>query len=141
MEISNDGILCYGIDFGSDEDSDDFPLSEALLDDFEGVVYKALTGDSYDLNPDGYFERKRVWAATTPLSGVELRIHCSYDYGMWILTHKDVCFSASGGYPKEIDLTTLASQPPMETVCIKEVCELLDIPYSPPKWILTSVYG
>jgi hypothetical protein len=103
MGVSSDGILVYGYDIGELEDSLYGVVPEDYDDDFrEWVEDKLLESVGFteqDWEAEGYFDRKRE--AENRL-GVEVVVHCSYEYPMYILGIKGTITRAWRGSPQLI---------------------------------------
>ncbi len=154
MSISSDGQLCYGIEF---DYGYEFPWDD---ENFEGDIeewwrfvngyeppFQLYDGGDYvgGVRPpeekiDEWYDHRKKFDDEHPLP-IACVLHCSYDYGMYILAVKGTYYSASRGYPKTIDnfdvdeynLKTLID------FCKKYIKD--DKIELKPKWILSSLYG
>lgn len=85
---------------------------------------------------DKYYDDARRVRDDCP---VELVMHCSYDYPMYILAVKNSQFTASRGYPEEIDPENLhISEEDLDN--FNEFIDTYKIEGS-PKWWLASMWG
>lgn len=114
MGTSTNGILAFGVDFGSAEEGDMPEWLETILqssedgfDDF--IAAEAGIGDwseaMSEAENDAYWTRHREAIANCP---VEYVVHCSADYEMVILAVRGTVTHASRGYPANLDDRTFA---------------------------------
>lgn len=136
MGISSDGILCFGFDLGVEDESPEFlgefeDLDEYLRDDANIPEW------SKENSGRDYFEKVKKVIDECP---VDLRMHCSYDYPMYILTIRGTEIRASRGYPEKITPDMLSVQKE-KIEAAKEWCENHGVEWQEPSWILCSIYG
>lgn len=134
MGQSTDGILAFGVDFGEDIEmpwGDDF---EEYLHEEASLIWKSGMSDE---ESSKYFAACRKVEAACP---VEVVIHCSLDYPMYILAVRGTHTSASRGYPEAIDPKELIVQEE-KIAAAKAWCEKLDIQWDNPQWLLCSLWG
>lgn len=133
MGVSTDGILFYGIGLG--EDSLDEYRENWTHEEWDEEFYKRAGSLLYPA--EGYYEAqqeaRKKW-------GVEIGIHCSYDYSMYYIALISHNHSASRGYPEEITPEMIAV-PADADEKIRAFCELMGIPFEQPKWYLASLWG
>jgi hypothetical protein len=139
MGISSTGILYWGLDFGEDrpwlgeDDPYDEDDEEFDPDDCLWMANGAKKTDSYAVQRESAKDL-----------GVEIIIHCSYDYAMYGLGVSESVRRASRGYP--VKLNEVIVKPEWE-VMLWIAREKLAAKFGPawaegdPSWILTSVYG
>ena len=158
MGVSNNAYLAFGVDLGEDAFQDeDFDLEDFLLKRAE--VNDPYTGYPPEIDQAPYPDRDRLyneWKATQPnwdervktyfeqrdalikACPVEIIIHCSYDYPMYILALRDTDVSAARGYPKVIDPAALKVDPARIEEA-KEFCKDADLPaFDDPQWLIFS---
>ncbi len=139
MGVSTDAILAFGIDIGEEIpeaiealDLDDFDL-DCLADHEGGLVWRA------DFTPEeenAYGKKARELHDAYP---VELIIHCSYDYPMYIVAAKDSRYYASRGYSKTINPSDLKVK--QEDIdALKAWCKKYNVE-GEPEWLLFSMWG
>ncbi len=127
MGISNDGILVYGIDFGSADDM--VGTTAALFEEGEE------TGDVGIEKWMSYAGGEEFWKGEPgPLVYVR---HCSYDYPMFIIGFKGTVTEASRGNPSSITFPTIEPDP----APLKKFCEEHGLEYEPPRWLLCTMNG
>ena len=119
MGVSTDGQICFGILF---DEGFEFPWDS---NEFEGDIEGWWTFDvlefrhSFEIfTPEGeylggerppeeriteYFRERREFTERNPELPVELVNCCSGDCPMYILAIPKTCYSASRGYPEELD--------------------------------------
>lgn len=83
---------------------------------------------------DKYYEDRKKVAETCP---VELIRHCSGDYPMYFLAVKGHTYSASRGYPVEVEDLNVD---PKALEAFKAFCAKYGIEYTEPKWYLASLW-
>lgn len=136
MGISSDGKLYFGFPLGGDDDPPDWlpevGEGEGITEAFEELVYRdaGLTGDL------PWKEREAALRACP----ADIFMHCSYDYGMYILGVRGVEFSASRGDIVEITPESLLIDS-AQIEAFEAWCHKHDIPYQKPAWYLCSLYG
>jgi len=161
MGISSDGMLVFGIPLPCEDETPDFLQKiqdEYKQDDveFEDLIALDAGLDAsfedweryYDSEKSGWKEggekiydanRKKRNAAVNNCP-VDLVMHCSYDYPMYILAVRGKSYSASRGYAEEIsdkELNVTDSQ----KESLKAWCEKHNVEWQEPKWLLCSLYG
>jgi len=142
MGVSSDGILVFGIplDF-EDTMEEDLPFMSGFDDFGDMVAHEAglpeWRGGMSDDESRKHWEAKRSAESACP---VNLVLHCSYEYPMWIIAVRGTEVSASRGMPELIDPELLnVSVDRIEAA--KAWCESHDIQWREPRWILCSLYG
>lgn len=127
MGISSDGILYFGFEVGGEEEPPEWMDGHEEFADF--LIAKAgLPEDS------PYEVRKRIEDECP----VELQMHCSFDYPMYILGVRGAEHRAHRGFVVEIDDLTV----PQEKIdAAKAWCEANKIEWEEPGWLLCSMYG
>lgn len=140
MGISSDGILFFGIDLGVDEDMES-PWNDG---DWEDIYYEKMREKFPGKYPEkNYIDKdksKAFFVAKKELedNGCIIGIHCSFEYSMLYVAVTESVVNAHRGYPEEVKSFEVK---PDWIQKIKDFCELMDIKYEEPKWILTSLYG
>lgn len=144
MGISSTGILYWGLDFGEhppwDELGED-PHEEVPEDgDFDSDYDDCLDPNDLIWKANGAKESDSyaVKREAAKDLGVEIILHCSYDYSMWGLGVSESVSRASRGYP--IAIKELIIKPEWE-VMLWIAREKLGWTDGDPSWHLTSVYG
>ena len=159
MSISSDGILCYGFQI-KDEDGDiigegETPefLKTSLDDDddddsepleFDDLLANIAKINSPDVEYDEHSkeEYEEYWGKKHELERVcpvELVIHCSFEYGMYILAIKESHSAAYRGYPVELG-KQITTNPAWDSI-LRNFCKEANIPFEEPGWVLASLYG
>lgn len=152
MGTSTDGQISYGVEI---EEGYEFPWDEH--GDME-EWWQEINGYAPDWCPfteDGdykegvergdpriseYFDHKREWMKKNPLP-VEIVVHCSYDYPMYIIAVPGTVLKNSRGYPEEFKPWELEVTG-IETLDLIEFCTKHSIEYiGEPAWRLTSLWG
>jgi hypothetical protein len=137
MGISSDGLLIYGFDLGIEDEQ---PFSELLADneEFDDFIANEAGIEGWTENAkDDYWKRYREAVEACP---VELHIHCSYDYPMYVLGVRGANFTAYRGDPTIIEKDAFnISEDKIKAA--KEWCEKYKIEWQEPKWVLCSLYG
>lgn len=141
MGVSTDALLAFGVDLG-----DEYPeslLNEDDEGDFESWVLDHVglarpTVSDYG-HPDwvAYFAKRNEILETFP---VDLELHCSYDYPMYILCVRGTRKRASRGSPESLDASALTVTPE-QVAAFKAFCEEHDIDAGEPGWLLFSMWG
>ncbi len=126
------GMLYFGFVVGEDEEPPTW-LEDTEDHDFEAFLIEkanmSYEGNSYD-------ERKAVIDACP----ADLKLFCSYDYPMYVLTVRGAEHRVSRGHIKEISLDDLkVDQEKIDA--LKSWCQENNIEYKEPKWLLCSMYG
>lgn len=139
MGQSTDGILVFGFDLGVEDESPDF-LGEFddltdLLSDEAGLT--EWRNDFTDAQSSAYFKTRRELEAACP---VDIVLHCSGDYPMYILAIRGYEYSASRGSPEIIEMDKLIVDD-AKIQAAKEWCEAHGIEWQEPKWVLASYWG
>ena len=148
MGISSDGILVFGVDLGCEEEWFPTVLPDAIIkeltgDGFDNYIYRCagvpeFRDDETEDEQDARWEAQRAAINACPVKDV---LHCSYDYGMWILAVRGTEMIAPRGCPQEITSDKL-QVPPEKVEAFKAWCTEHGIElHTEPGWILTSVYG
>lgn len=143
MGQSTDAQICLGFSVGDegDELSDVFPnlaLEGDDESDFEEAIALAGGMEPWTSAEDGrapdYYERKRAIIDACP---VELIMHCSGDYPMWILSLRGSFVRACRGQVVDIDLPRMEES---DVAKFKEWCASNGVEWKEPKWLLTSLW-
>jgi hypothetical protein len=136
MSISSTGILVFGFDLGGEEGA--LPLPELLGED---ETFEDFIADEAGIEPwkeglgDEYYARKRAAIAACP---VDLVIHCSFEYAMWILAIRGTEINAPRGYPQIVKGWDV----PQEKIeAARKWCLDYGVEWQEPTWILCSIYG
>lgn len=153
LERDEDGDLIEG-----DEDEDSSDLADflarktGLVSPYLKLPHEVNHGpyDAYDdwkkENPwfeaeaNEYFEAKRKLADACPL---EIHLHCSYDYPMFILAIKGTHLSASRGSPQKVNFARLNSLVTEDKLAeARKFCEEYGLPeFYGADWLLFSMWG
>lgn len=136
MSVSTDGILVFGIDLG--EERPDFLYDEENEEEleFDDYLY-SLSGLPQWGEPDFNWDFMRDYLKD---QRVDMTLHCSYNYPMFILSVRGTEHRNSRGTPTEIEVSDLkVSQEDIEA--LKKFCEDHDIEWQEPKWYLVSMWG
>ena len=140
MGVSTDGILFFGIDL-DEEGSLDVPWAG---DDWEEFVAKKLGVFPPDVPFEGnenvfreYWNKK---AEVLKTLGCDMRYHCSDSCACLFVAPEDKILIASRGYPKRVT-GALLDVDGKHVEKLKKFCELLELPWSEPKWQLASYWG
>ena len=131
MGISSTGILYWGLDFGEYPPWEN-PEEECGPHDYsapDDLIWKAFGGKEEDTY--------KVKNSIAKDAGVEIVLHCSYDYPMWGLAVTESSMRAYRGYP--VAIKELVVKPEWE-VMLWIAMEKLGFT-GEPSWHLTSVYG
>lgn len=83
MGVSTDAQICFGV---------------ALEEGFEPPVQPSLP----DEDEDGNYQDLSEWYDDFDGDPIELVLHCSYDYPMYIIAAKGSLSRASRGYPSDL---------------------------------------
>lgn len=133
MGQSTDGILVFGIQLPEEE-------GPVFLEEFDGQFDDFV--DSLNGLPQwgerGY-DGKNTMAFRNNYP-IDLVLHCSYDYPMYILSVRGTGKSASRGYPKIINPAELTVTPE-KISALKNFCEKYNIEWQEPQWYLCSMWG
>lgn len=142
MGVNTNGILFYGIAY--DEDLAVDALAPNFDGDFE-TLYAAKMGVhepnvEYDKTTEPLFQK--YWKERRKIneqSGCHVGVYCSGDYPMNFVWVNDGRYIANRGEAIEIP-DGLKAKPEWKDQ-IKTYCEVLNLPYSEPKWFLVSYWG
>lgn len=163
MGVSTDGILCFGISYPSDyefvwdkepyDEIDDWWLREIQKYKDPFKLYSEEGGYINDIKPsksrkDEYYDARREFEKTMEPLPVELVVHCSYDYPMYIVSLKNSVTNASRGSPQIIDPRELEIDV-NDTLNLIEFCDKYCKPIGEydepvklePHWYLCSIWG
>lgn len=157
MGVSTDGQICFGIaleedtQFPWDTDEHDGDIEHWWIYEVHGYKSSFELFGPYGewlngVEPpasriDEYYDAKCAFKAALPSLPIELVLHCSGDYPMYILAVPRTVKVASRGYPEEIK--------PDEMVVTEDECNLL-IAFcekhnieieDKPRWWLSSLWG
>lgn len=133
MGTSTDAILVFGMPIGYEEETPEF------LEEFDGDFDEFLNSKSGLPSwgePGHDFNNQREFRESFP---VDVTMHCSYDYTMYILAVRGTETRASRGYPKTINELPVISEDKISA--LKAFCEEIGLEYSEPKWLLCSMWG
>jgi hypothetical protein len=132
MGMSSDGILVFGI--ALDEDEQPKFMRDWMEDndyfDFEEFLWTHLGMQ------DAEYEDRRKAVDSSP---VDLVVHCSYDYPMYVLAVRGTDINASRGYPY-IFSSGFPAITGEQITAFKKWAEEQGIE-GEPSWILCSVLG
>lgn len=130
MGVSNNAKLYFGFPIGEEDEKPEF-MGE--YEDFEEFI-EARAG--LDYSADGY---EKCMAAREACP-VELFMHCSYDFSMYVLGIRGAEYNAYRGELTEITPEMLAVAPE-KIAAFKTWCEEIGIAWQEPKWWLCSLNG
>lgn len=139
MGIDSDGILAYGYDLGELYDLDTPEEYEGDKTQYiEDLLLKELAGftDKWSKGDETFFDRKRE---AEKQIGVEIILHCSYDYPMYILAAKGSETRAWRGSPKVIKSLVAYQEWDDNLNKAKAVLGIDNL--DEPAWILSSIMG
>lgn len=138
MGVSTDAILAYGFDLGDDNDIGiEIDEERGTIDTLNDILLeKNGLYERWAPKLEGYWERRDKALATL---GVEIVLHCSYDYPMVFIAAKGSVTNASRGYPQII--TSFGIDPEWDSKLYKALSDLGIIVDSPPAWQLFSMWG
>ncbi len=130
MGQSTDAILCFGVELGEDDEAPSFMEGFDEFDDFlmneGGQPRWGEAGHSFD--------KQREWLAAQP---VEMVLHCSGDYPMYILAVRGTVTTASRGYPQAV-----TTEDPDHTQVQRYMSWLSDHGIEDePKWLICSMWN
>jgi hypothetical protein len=143
MSIDSDGILFFGIDLGVEEDLD-LPWDEEYDGDWEQMYYAKMREKFTEKYPEKDYnddiKMKAYFAAKKELedNGSMIGVHCSFNHSMLYVAVSESNLVAYRGSPKKVKSFEIK---PDWIQKIKDFCELMEIEYQEPRWILTSLYG
>ena len=156
MSTSTDALICYGIAF---EDGFQFPWDAEHYDsDIESWWLHALgfrrSFEIYDVygeylggvepgeaRVDQYYQEQRDFENASPKLPVELVVHCSDNFPMYILAVPRLCLRASRGHPERFHPVALTASDE-ERMALVEFCEAHGIECADePRWWLSSYWG
>ena len=154
MGTSTNGIICFGVNV---EEGAELPWDEydgEIEDWWREVVleYKppfelfGEDGDWIDGVPASnerrseYFQHRRDFDARNPALPIELVMHCSCDYSMYIIADRDTVMENSRGYPVRIDVNRFYV-PPERVKAIEDFVKKWEIPVDGDiGWWLVSLW-
>lgn len=132
MGTSTNAILVYGFEVGDEDETPEF------LEEFEGDFDEFLN-DLSGLPKYGEkghsFSDQSAYRDKCP---ADLTIHCSYDYPMYILAVRGTEIIARRGYSKTIPNLDVSET---DIAAFKAWCEVNNIEYQEPRWLLVSMWG
>ena len=150
MGVSTDAILVYGIDLEATGYCEESEEPEFFEDEDEYDFDAVLMRDA-GLAPWGYHEDEdkredyKAYSArrkqAQEQAGVELITHCSGEYPMYILAIAGTAKSASRGTALEITKDDLLMNQLAGLERLRAFCELHDIPWAEPRWLLCSYWS
>lgn len=151
MGVSTDGIVTFGVEVteeelppypwppadyveGAEEEEDDLPTY---------LAKRAGAVDPWEAEPQPSEERRDAWYVAKEEamknSPIEIVLHCSYDFPMYIVALKGTTTKAWRGSPKELTIPFIELARIAEA---KAFCEEHKIhPFHNPKWLLCSMWG
>ncbi len=156
MGVSTDGILFYGIPYGEGYDDelkapwwhgceDEEPDSESHYEDPEDYyAYKMGVEpptEEYSEEPSIREKFLKYWKAQRAIyekSGCDIIYYCSDQCTMFAVGIEKSIKCAHRGDALEIE--NLDVQPEWDGL-LKHFCEIMEVPYKQPKWLLVSYYG
>lgn len=134
MGVSTNGILVFGTPI--DEESDSLSFLKEFDNDFDTFV------DSLSGLPR-WGEKNHDWNKTHNFRNnypIDLTLHCSLDYPMYILSIRGTQTTAYRGYVEIIDPNDLVvSKDKIDK--LKVFCDEYGIEWQEPKWYLVSMWG
>jgi hypothetical protein len=139
MGVSTDGILFYGISI-SPEDVD-IPWKDDEEPEIFYAKKKGLLEPTSEFSENTENEYREYWSKRDFInksSKCKVITHCSYDYPMYGICISKSYTSASRGYPEEIK--SLKIEPDWNEL-LRMYCEVMEIKFEQPKWILCSLWG
>lgn len=157
MGVSTDAYLFFGFEFHDEEGEnpcenqrvlaaleEDGDLDNLYMEEVEGKFYPGTGDDNFDYeDPKNRKSIDDFYGLKTKLmkeAGVEVSYHCHGDFPIWFLTIHQI--TACRGDSTQIDLDELKSHITEEKINkLKKFCEILEIEYQEPKWILASYWG
>lgn len=145
MGLSSDGILFFGINLGDDEDREE-PLpwegkdGEGEWEDFvakkAGIEKPTVEyTDETEALYDEYFEKRNKLVAATGCDVLQHGADSCLAHAI-VLKHT----SASRGYPVKLEREYFEVST-TDVLKIIEFCQILDVKWEEPSWILTSWLG
>jgi hypothetical protein len=137
MGQSTDAILVYGFEMDPADESPSFLGEDGDFEDFvtdEAGVSPWRPGMSAEEKHE-YFTNKQVIIDACP---VELVLHCSSDYPMYIMAIRGTQLRASRGYPEVVKSLSVSQE---KITAAKQWCLDHGIEWKEPEWILCSDWG
>lgn len=163
MGVTTNGIICFGISYPEDyefvwdkkpyDEIDDWWLREiqGYKNPFE--IYNEKGGwlngvTASESRKDEYYNVKREFEKTMEPLPVELVIHCSFDYAMYMVSVKGSVIEAYRGSPKVFNPKTMEI-PTNDVLNLIEFCDKYCKPIGEydepvklePHWYLCSLWG
>lgn len=133
MGTSTNGILLYGFSL-EEEDSKPWNIMDSSGEPYED--YEEALDTVLGTTDKEWKERSEAREAL----GVDLELHCSYDYSMYMVAIKETVVTAYRGSPVKV-----ATRPPEEDwdKKLRVFCKLLKINIKglKPAWWLCSLWG
>lgn len=130
MGQSTDAILCFGVPLDNEEEPP--PFMEGY-DELDELLMKEGGHPRWG-EPGHSFDAQREWLKGQP---VEMVLHCSGDYPMYILAVRGTVTTASRGYPEEVQTTD-----PDHTLVNRFMSWLSDHNVEgEPKWLICSMWN
>lgn len=134
MSISSDGILVFGVELGLEDET---PEWMGDFTDFSDYILDSTGLPRYGM-PGYHIASLQEVIHKCP---VELIMHCSYDYPMYILAVNHQKANAWRGTPVELG-HTIESPTGEQIATFKAWCAERDIELEKePQWLLCSMYG
>lgn len=141
MSISSDGILAFGWNLGDDIELEWMDLENRDLDRVEEIEDRLLEKlanftEHWTSEAKDYWQRRHALEQTL---GVEVLVHCAYEYPMWFLAARGSEKRAYRGSTVEIESLDEQDQ---WRVHLRRAAEALDLKdLGEPAWHLFSVMG
>ena len=132
------------LDFGEEEELELPWLDEKYDDDWQnfvaensGLSYPNIEYEGNEKIFSEYWDKQRKLIKEL---GCEVGIHCSSEYACIFVSLTNKTLTASRGYPEEVtkDFMEITEE---DIEKLKRFCELLEMPWSEPKWHLASYWG
>lgn len=139
MGVSTDGILFYGISI--DPEDVDIPWKDDEEPEIFYAKKKGILKPEIEFSEATKEEYREYWKKKDTInkdSECKVITHCSYDYPMYGICISESYTCASRGYPKEIKSLEIGNN---WDNLLKDYCEVMEIEYEQPKWILCSMWG
>ncbi len=137
MSLSSDGILFFGINLGFVEDREEpYPWDEAgEYDDFI-VAKEGIVREGYE-DSDSFYAARHAYLKEL---GCAVDIHGADSCVGHYIYLESKRISASRGYPRELtkDFFEITDA---DVAKLKTFCELLEVEWKEPCWVVTSWLG
>jgi hypothetical protein len=139
MGISSDGILVFGIDLGEETPGFLYKDEDTEFDEFGEFLLHEAGEPRWD-HEDYNVYKARLQRVQEEV-GVELVMHCSYDYPMYILAVPGTYRSANRGYAVPIAKDDILMNQLVGIDKLRAFCNKYGIDWVEPQWLLCSMYG